>query len=137
VLGKLGDLTSLDTLVAWAAERDEDQIDYRHTALEALSGYRDPRAVSKLLDAFVNEEDRLSHANSVRIAASALGRTADPDMLKPLIEALAHHDWWVRAAACEGLGAFGGERASAALEVARSDPHERVRVAAARRVDAV
>lgn len=135
VLGKLGDRTSLDTLVAWATERDEDDMDYRDAALEALGGYRDPRAVSTLLDAFVNEEERQSRANSVRTAAYALGRTADPGVLEPLIEALSHHDWWVRAAACEGLGTFGGERASAALEGARSDPDERVRTAAASRRD--
>ncbi|MGN6106681.1 MAG: HEAT repeat domain-containing protein [Kofleriaceae bacterium] len=137
VLGQLRDLTSLDTLVAWAAEPDEDHIDDRNTALEALGGYRDPRALSTLRDAFENDQERHRRADSVRIAASALGRTADPDVLQPLIEALSHHDWWVRAAACEGLGAFGGERASAALEVARSDPDERVRVAAARGLDAV
>ena len=100
-LAKIGDMRSVDLLVAFLA--DEDLL-IASRAAYALGYLKDNRAVKSLLYA-------LTEYNIPCPAAEALGNIKDPASVEPLIEALNHENMGVRNCAVIALGMIGDHRA--------------------------
>lgn len=91
--------------------------------LVSASAHAAPLSVRDLVD-------RLRKGDDFRVrvqAALELGKSADPEALDPLIEALADHNASVRAAAAAALGELGDADAIPALKERRLDRSDAVR----------
>jgi hypothetical protein len=91
--------------------------------LATATAHAAPASVRELVDRLKNAEDF-----RVRLqAALELGKTADPDALEPLTDALGDANASVRAAAAAALGELGDADAIPALKEHRLDRSEAVR----------
>jgi hypothetical protein len=91
--------------------------------LASASAHAAPSSVRELVE-------RLKHSDDFRVrlqAALELGKSAEPDALDPLIEALNDQNASVRTAAAAALGQLGDEDAIPALKEKRLDRSEAVR----------
>ncbi len=87
----------------------------RHSAIEALGGFKDERAAEPLAACLEEFHDR----HTADKALQKLGPAAE----KAVLQRLTHHDWQVRMAACEVLQAIGTKTSLADLEKVSAENH--------------
>jgi HEAT repeat protein len=123
VLGKLGDLRSVDPLIAALLNDGEEDGHYemRESAAHALGNLGDLRAVEPLIDALF-EDGWISYY----AIAGALGDLGDIRAVEPLIDLLKDDDPITRFCAASSLGKLGDVRAVEPLITALSDTDKQV-----------
>ena len=125
-LGRIGDPSAIDPLVAASWRPDT-----RYVVLEALAGFRDPRAIPVFLSALTPEEDE--EVRSVALAGlRRLGPVAVPQLIEAFNDVHAEYpETEKRVSICRLLGESGDSRALSALRAGLDDPDRRVRECAA------
>jgi len=117
------------TLPYLVTKLDTDDARERHALEDVLVRIGQP-AVQPLLRAFGEELERTDTSRGARMAATALGRLADPEAIAALPAGGDHGDWKVRSATASALGRIAHPDAAGPLLTLIEDPNEMVRKSA-------
>ncbi len=109
---------------------DTDDVRERIAVEDILVRIGSPAAVP-VTAAFLSEAERTDTTRGARLAATVLGRIAEPSAVKPLASACGHPDWKVRGAIGAALGRIGVAETVSALVSLLADENETVRKSAA------